>query len=99
MQNLAQNASFAQTIFYEIPRHTTANEISPLGILLIHSPLQLIHMYSSPDIIWQIKSRRMRWARHIARMAEMRKVYRVLVGKPEGKNHLEDRGADGRKGS
>jgi hypothetical protein len=40
---------------------------------------------SSPDIIGQVKSRRMRWAGHVARMREERKVYKVLVGKPEGK--------------
>jgi hypothetical protein len=40
-------------------------------------------LYSSPDIIRQIKSRRMRWAGHVARMGEERKVYRVLVEKPE----------------
>jgi hypothetical protein len=40
-------------------------------------------LYSSPNIIRQIKSRRMRWAGHVARMGEERKVYRVLVGKPE----------------
>jgi hypothetical protein len=37
----------------------------------------------------QIKSRRMRWAGHVARMGEGRNVYRVLVGKPEGKRPLE----------
>jgi hypothetical protein len=42
-------------------------------------------LYSSPNIIRQIKSRRMRWAGHVARMGEERKLYRVLVGKPEGK--------------
>jgi hypothetical protein len=46
-------------------------------------------LYSSPDIIRQIKSRRMRWAGHVARMGEGRKVYRVLAGKPEGKRPLE----------
>jgi hypothetical protein len=45
-------------------------------------------LYSSPDIIRQIKSRRMRWAGHVARMGEGRKEYRVLVGKPEGKRLL-----------
>jgi hypothetical protein len=44
--------------------------------------------YSSPDIIRQIKSRRMRWAGHVARMGKARKVYKVLVGKPEGKRPL-----------
>jgi hypothetical protein len=42
-------------------------------------------LYSSPNIIRQIKSRRMMWARHVARMGEERNVYRVLMGKPEGK--------------
>jgi hypothetical protein len=46
-------------------------------------------LYSSPDIIRQIKSRRMRWAGHVARMGEGRNVNRVLVGKPEGKRPLE----------
>jgi hypothetical protein len=46
------------------------------------------NLYSSPDIIRQIKSRRMRWAGHVARMGEGRNVYRVLVGKPEGKRSL-----------
>jgi hypothetical protein len=46
-------------------------------------------LYSSADIIRQIKSRRMRWAGHVARMGEGREVYRVLVGKPEGKRPLE----------
>jgi hypothetical protein len=41
-----------------------------------------------PDIIRQVKSRRMRWAGHVARMGEERKVYKVLVRKPEGKRSL-----------
>jgi hypothetical protein len=45
-------------------------------------------LYSSPGIIRQIKSRRMRWAGHVARTGEGRNVYRVLVGKPEGKRPL-----------
>jgi hypothetical protein len=44
---------------------------------------------SSPNIIRQIKSRRMRWEGHVAHMEEERKVHRVLVGKPEGKRPLE----------
>jgi hypothetical protein len=46
-------------------------------------------LYSTPDIVRQIKSRGMRWARHLARMGVGRNVYRVLVGKPEGKRPLE----------
>jgi hypothetical protein len=49
---------------------------------------ELQNLYSSPDIIRQMKSRRMRWAGHMARMGEGRNLYRVLVGKPEGENPL-----------
>jgi hypothetical protein len=42
-------------------------------------------MYSSPNIVGVIKSRRMRWAGHLARMWERRGVCRVLVWEPEGK--------------
>jgi hypothetical protein len=47
--------------------------------------LELHNLYSSPNIIRQIKSRRVGLARHVARMGEERKMYRVMVGKPEGK--------------
>jgi len=49
---------------------------------------ELIDLYSSPNIIRVIKSIRMRWAGHVARMVESRGVYRILVGKPEGKRSL-----------
>jgi hypothetical protein len=49
---------------------------------------ELNDLYSSPSIVRMIKSRRMRWAWHVARMGEEREVYRVLVGKPEGKSPL-----------
>ena len=42
---------------------------------------ELSDPYSSPNIVWVIKSRRMRWAGHVARIGEERWVYRVLVGK------------------
>jgi hypothetical protein len=45
-------------------------------------------LYSSPNIIRQIKSRRMRWPGHVACMEEERNVYKVLMGKPEGKRPL-----------
>jgi hypothetical protein len=45
-------------------------------------------LYSSQNILRQIKSRRMRWAGHVARMGEERNVYRVLMGKSEGKRPL-----------
>jgi hypothetical protein len=51
-------------------------------------------LYSSPNIVRAIKSRRMRGAGHVARMGD--RLYSVSVGKPEGKNHLGDPGIDGR---
>jgi hypothetical protein len=49
---------------------------------------KLGNMDSSPSIIRIIKSRRMRWAGHVARMGEKRNACRLLVGKPEGKRPL-----------
>jgi hypothetical protein len=49
---------------------------------------ELHSLYSSPNIVRVIKSRRMRWAGHVARMEEGRGVYRVLVGRREGKRPL-----------
>jgi hypothetical protein len=49
---------------------------------------ELHNLYSSPDIIRQLKSRRMRWAGPVARMGVGTNMYRVLVGKPEGKRSL-----------
>jgi len=49
---------------------------------------ELTDLYSLPNIVRVVKSRRMRWARHVARMGEGRGVHRVLVGKPEGKRPL-----------
>jgi hypothetical protein len=46
---------------------------------------ELHNLYSSPNIVRVITSRRMRWTGHVARMGEGRGVYRVLVGSPEGK--------------
>ena len=45
-------------------------------------------LYSLPNIVWVVKSRRMRWVGRVARMGEGRGVHRVLVGKPEGKRPL-----------
>jgi len=56
---------------------------------------ELNDLYSSPNTVRVIKSRRMRWAGHVARMGEERGVYRVLVGKLEGRIHWGDLGVDG----
>ena len=49
---------------------------------------ELNDLYSSPNIVRVIKSRILRWARHVARLEEGRDVHKVLVGKPEGKRPL-----------
>ena len=49
---------------------------------------ELNDLYSSPNIVRVIKSRRMRWAGHVARVGEEWGMYRVLVGKPEGRRPL-----------
>jgi hypothetical protein len=49
---------------------------------------ELHNLYSSPNIFRVFKSRRMRWAGHVARIGEGRGIYRVLVGRPEGKRQL-----------
>jgi hypothetical protein len=50
----------------------------------LHSE-ELHNLYSSPSIITMIKSRRIRWAGHVAHTGTKRNAYRILVGKPEGK--------------
>jgi hypothetical protein len=49
---------------------------------------ELNDLYSLPNIVRVVKSRRMRWAEHVTRMGEDRGVHRLLVGKPEGKTPL-----------
>jgi hypothetical protein len=57
---------------------------------------ELNDLYSSPNIFRVTKSRRMRWAGHVARMGEGRGAYRILVGDLREGDHLEDPGVDGR---
>jgi hypothetical protein len=56
---------------------------------------ELHNLYFSPNIIRMINSRRMRWAGHVARMEETRNAYRILVGKPEKRDHKEDQDVGG----
>jgi hypothetical protein len=49
---------------------------------------ELHGLYSSPSIVREIKARMMRWAGHVARMAEVRGAYNILVGRPEGRRPL-----------
>jgi hypothetical protein len=64
------------------------NRYEVIGELRKLNNEELNDLYSSPNIVRAIKSR-ISWARHVARMGEERDVYRVLVGKPEGKRPLE----------
>jgi hypothetical protein len=57
------------------------------GLRKLHNE-KLHNLYSSPNIIRMIKTRRMRREGHVARMGEKRNAYRILVGKPEGKRPL-----------
>ena len=55
----------------------------------MYNKLTELHaLYSSPNIIRSLKSKRLRWAGHVARMEQSRNTHRVLVGKPEGKRPL-----------
>ena len=49
---------------------------------------ELNDLYSSPSIVWVIKLKRVRWMEHIVRIGERRGIYKVLLGKPEGKRPL-----------
>jgi hypothetical protein len=49
---------------------------------------ELHNLYSSPNVIRMIKSRRIRWAGHVARITEKMNAYRILVGRPEGKRQV-----------
>jgi hypothetical protein len=57
---------------------------------------ELHDMHFSANIVRVIKSRRTRWARHVARMGKTRSAYRVLLGKPEERDRLKEPGVDGR---
>ena len=59
-----------------------------ISLVSHHYNEELNDLYSSPNVVWVIKSRRMRRAGHEARMGEERGVYRVLVRKPEGRRPL-----------
>jgi hypothetical protein len=59
---------------------------------------ELHNLYSSPDIIRQVKPRRMRWAGHVARMGEEIKLYKIWWKSPKERDHLEDQGVGGMMG-
>ena len=70
-----------------ICKSTNENRIIIYIQKLLHNE-ELNDLYSSHNIVRVIKSRRLRWAGHVARMDEGRVVHKVLVGKPEGKRPL-----------
>jgi hypothetical protein len=57
---------------------------------------ELYDLFCSPSIFRVIKSRRIRWAGHVARMLDRRAAYRVSLGNPRKGDHLKDPGVDGR---
>jgi hypothetical protein len=57
---------------------------------------ELHNLYVSLNIIRVIKSRRMKWLGHVARMGQKRNAYNILVGNLKERDHLEDIGVDGR---
>jgi hypothetical protein len=59
------------------------------GLRKLYNNEELHSLYSSPNIIRVIKSRRMRWAGHVQCMGETRSTYKILVGKPEGKRPIQ----------
>jgi hypothetical protein len=73
------------------------DEVTGKLIKLHSEELHILHSF--PNTIRQMKSRRKRWAGHVACMREERKLYKVLVGKPEERDLLEDQGIHGRMGS
>jgi hypothetical protein len=64
----------------------------------LHSE-ELHMLYSSPNIIRQIKSRRMRWTGHVARMGGRERCTKVCCESPKERDHMEDRSVDGKMGS
>jgi hypothetical protein len=79
---------YAKEIIWDHQREFRRNRSTPDQVFCI--------LYSSPNNVRVIKSRKMRWAGHAARMGDRRGVYRVLVEKPGRKNHLGDPGVEGR---
>ena len=69
-------------MIFGVTRDKITGELRKLHNAQIHV------LYSSPEVIKNVKSRRLRWAGHVARMEAYRNAYRILVGKPEGKRPL-----------
>ena len=89
MEVLRQEEQFFSTLHWDILLllfESTRDKVTGQWRRLHNEELN--DLYSSPNIVQVIKSKRMRWAGHVARMGEERGVYRVFVGKPEGKRPL-----------
>jgi hypothetical protein len=71
----------------ELTTRIGAKNIHLYKVRKLHNE-ELNDLYCSPNAVRVIKSRRMRWSGHVACMWERRDIYRVLVGKPEGKKPL-----------
>jgi hypothetical protein len=97
-----ESGKYGYVITFHTRSRLTQTQSPPATTLtLIYSPINI--GFNTQDInnvnCRQTKSRRKRWTGHVACMGEGRNVYRVLVGSPEEKDHLEDQGVDGSMGS
>jgi hypothetical protein len=82
---------FDTQFLIDIPRHASQHTtywFLTMSLLAMLRNGVLQNLYSQPNTIWMIKSRRLRCAGHLARMGAMRNAYRILVGKPEWKRLL-----------
>jgi hypothetical protein len=84
------NPASRVSVNYVMPQPTHIFFFSVSYFIKLHNK-ELHDLYSSPSIIRIMKSRRMRWAGHVARTGEKRNAYRLLVGKAEGKRPLTTR--------
>jgi len=82
------NCTAVQSPLLTFLKQNTISFLSQVKVSKILSVATMCDLYCSPNNVRVIKSRRMRWAGHVARMGEEREVYRILLGKPEGKRPL-----------
>ena len=82
-------AVLIHTTITEYSYQISQNSVSQVYNLTALQHININHrLYSSPNIIWVIKSTRLRWAGHVARMEEGRSAFKILTGKPTGKRPL-----------
>jgi len=88
MTNIRRNGSVLKIVYIVFSRIFGSKSYKVTRVWRKLHNEKLNGLYPSPNIVWVIKSRRMRWAGHVARVGKKIGVYRVLVGKLEGKRPL-----------